>query len=429
MKLQNRKKISSLNAVFAKAIAQGIAEAPSQFFAEMLREKAQAAGTKISVSTSKFLARWLIESGTGSASWSSAEGNEPDTVILLTADDLETVANKLDEFGRVKIPDIIRDSIDDCSKDILRTLEKDWPSQKDYEATRMEAFRFNLEARWGDAFDILRMMYTISIELGGQIEKRWRRRSKKLATLRYVLLSLHARACQVTAEIICLMENGFADGAMARWRTLHEIRIVTSLIAEHGEELAEMYLAHEVVEAKRAMDKYNAFHVETGAPAVQKREIDAVQRAYANSLKRYGDQFGSEYGWAAKHLNMKKPRFVDLEKSVGHQAMQPYYRMASYNVHAGCKGITFRLSRMRNSRNILIAGASNAGFVDPATNTGQAILEVTGLLFGPKWRFSDMIELKVLISLWNRLPDSLDRAQRRLDRDHRRTVDRTKRAA
>ncbi|WP_217430933.1 DUF5677 domain-containing protein [Sphingomonas bacterium] len=52
------------------------------------------------------------------------------------------------------------------------------------------------------------------------------------------MLHLHARACQVVFEIITLMENGLADGAMARWRTLHEITVVATILAEHGEELA-----------------------------------------------------------------------------------------------------------------------------------------------------------------------------------------------
>jgi len=39
---------------------------------------------------------------------------------------------------------------------------------------------------------------------------------------------------------------------MARWRTLHEINVVITLIAEDGDELAERYLAHDIVESARA---------------------------------------------------------------------------------------------------------------------------------------------------------------------------------
>jgi Family of unknown function (DUF5677) len=71
-----------------------------------------------------------------------------------------------------------------------------------------------------------------------------------------VLLRLHARACQITEEIICLLESGFADGAMARWRTMHEITAVSSLMNRHGEDLAERYIAHQIVEARGAALQY-----------------------------------------------------------------------------------------------------------------------------------------------------------------------------
>ena len=57
-----------------------------------------------------------------------------------------------------------------------------------------------------------------------------------------VLLIRLVRACQVTDEIICLLENGFADGAMARWRTLHEIAVVAVVISQHGENLCDFDL-------------------------------------------------------------------------------------------------------------------------------------------------------------------------------------------
>jgi hypothetical protein len=66
-----------------------------------------------------------------------------------------------------------------------------------------------------------------------------------------ILIRLLVRAWQVTDEILCLLENGFADGAMARWRTLHEIHVVAAVLMRHGESITERYLAHQAVESKR----------------------------------------------------------------------------------------------------------------------------------------------------------------------------------
>jgi len=57
---------------------------------------------------------------------------------------------------------------------------------------------------------------------------------------------------------------GPADGAMARWRTLHEINVVITLIAEHGDELAERYLAHDIDESARALAVYEKTHAALG---------------------------------------------------------------------------------------------------------------------------------------------------------------------
>ena len=338
--------------------------------------------------------------------------------LSVTADELEAVIDEIDSLIHDKLPRIARKMVKSSATLILGTLDEDWAAQKAHDRGRIDEFRERLEERWGEAFDILRMIYTITIEVGNEVAKRWRRPTKKQGELRHALLHLHARACQVTNEIICLMENGLADGAMARWRTLHEIRVVAKLIGKHGNELALRYLAHEAVEAKRGMDRFMLCHEAHGYPPMTKRETKEVERNYASVLERFGDNFGSQYGWAAVHLDMRKPRFDDLEVAAGKITMRSHYQMASYNVHATTKGITFRLGLLDDSGITALAGASNAGFVDPAYNTAQALIEMTNLLFR-SGRFDELIELEILIGLLGRLPAALDSANSELERDHR----------
>lgn len=42
-------------------------------------------------------------------------------------------------------------------------------------------------------------------------------------------------------EIICLVENGFTDGAMQRWRTFSEYSVIIMFILQQGETVAEAY--------------------------------------------------------------------------------------------------------------------------------------------------------------------------------------------
>lgn len=396
---------------------------PQVFISRMIKRKIEDAGGIAPEPLVHALVDHIYNEDDSPFEWQDDHTENADLDIQIDAQDVEAVIQEINEFNKTELPGLIDSVTRDAAAIILRSLEKDWPAQKSFEEDQMKVFRYNLEGRWGEAFDVLRMMYTVACELGNEAAKRQRRsRSSKQAALRETLLRLHARACQVTAEIICLMANGFADGAIARWRTLHEITVVASVIAQHGNDLAIRYLDHEAIEAKRAMDRFIVAHEALGHSAPSKREIKKVERLYEECLRAYGDNFGSQYGWAANHLGLKKPRFDDLELAAGKVAMRPHYQMASYNVHASTKGIAFRLGLLGGGglgQPTALAGASNAGFSDPAQNTAQSLTQITGLLFGSTWRFDRMIEMRILLALRDKLPRILSRAERRLERDHR----------
>ncbi len=103
------------------------------------------------------------------------------------------------------------------------------------------------------------------------------------------------RASQVTDEIVCLLENGFADGAMARWRTVHEIGVVAAVLSLHGDSIAERYLAHQAIESKRAMDKYLACYKLLGYKPLLAREQKKIIKAYDQAIARYGKPFKSDW--------------------------------------------------------------------------------------------------------------------------------------
>lgn len=211
-----------------------------------------------------------------------------------------------------------------------------------------------------------------------------------------------------------------ADGAMARWRTLHEIVVVAELLVKHGEGLAVRYRAHEFVEAKRAMDRFVLHHEQLGYAPPSERDVVETEEDYKAVLKLYGDGFGSEYGWAAEHLKIKKPRMVDLEVASGQAAMQSYYRMASYNVHASSKGIAFRFGLLDGKgAPVMLAGAINAGFVEPARNAAFDLVHITCLLAHGTARFDRMVEWQILVQLRDGLLPKLERAHRDLERSHR----------
>ena len=52
---------------------------------------------------------------------------------------------------------------------------------------------------------------------------------------------LHGKGCATAAGILVLLRAGFADGALARWRSLYEVELIAHFIADHGLSTAERY--------------------------------------------------------------------------------------------------------------------------------------------------------------------------------------------
>lgn len=395
-------------------------QAPVTFLRIRLQELIASKLPDAPASLVEALSEHLLSGGEDPFEFDDGSDQDVETSIDISQAELDEILASTWAFVEDEMPGLSVGAIEKAAKVVLKGLYESWPEQRAWQLDVGTQFRGRLEQRWGAAFDILRMIYTVAHELGSEAQQRGRRsRAKKNLVVRQTLLHLHARACQVVAEIICLIENGFADGAMARWRTLHEIVIVAAIIAEYGDDLAIRYRAHEAVEAKRAMDRFRISHAALGFAAPSQYEIDAVERQYDEVLKLYGNRFGSEYGWAAHHLSMAKPRFIDLEQAAGKLEMRSYYVMASYNVHASPKGLAFRLGLLKGTGEpTAMVGASNVGFVEPAQNAAADLVHITALIVDPRSRLDRAIELKILILLRDQIAAKLDRAHRGVVRAH-----------
>jgi hypothetical protein len=77
---------------------------------------------------------------------------------------------------------------------------------------------------WGGAIESAKYQWFIARDIFSYIFKYHLRRSKPAK--QEALGSLVTRALLVFREIISLCEAGFPDGALARWRTLHELYVI-----------------------------------------------------------------------------------------------------------------------------------------------------------------------------------------------------------
>ncbi|MBI4732415.1 MAG: hypothetical protein HY781_09910 [Chloroflexi bacterium] len=272
---------------------------------------------------------------------------------------------------------------------LSKKLTRDWKSQSSEILRRIQKERaiFNraVSRKWGKALDKLESLISICLEMGMDFNREYRPTAVKENDFVFdALTRLQARGCQVSLEILLLLRNGFADGAHARWRTLHEIATEASLIKRYGNEVAERYLCHSVVADYKIAKKYKEHSSSIGYQPMEEHEFENVKQNCEEALKRFGKGFGkSDYGWASKALEKGdkcRITFEEIEQKAGISHMRPFVQLSHANVHSGSKGTTFRLGLPPKNRDRLLVGPSIFGLSVPAQNTAFSINLLTGLL-------------------------------------------------
>lgn len=397
---------------------------PSLLLEKRLSEKFAAAGLKVSKANTKKAALHILS---GSKVAFKIDDSDSDVSIQVTDDDIRYVVEGVERFYKKKAEGVLYDIADDTAELLYKSLSKRWADEFSAQQGDIHLFRTNLEQRWGKGLGKLRMLLTIVREWAqGNYERRRNANGGKASQFEDVMLRLHVRACQVTHEIIVLLENGLADGAMARWRTLHEIAIVAAVIVKYGDEIAERYVHYQFVESFKAIKAYERDHSGLGFKPPSKRQSEKIRKDHERVIARFGRKFGDEYGWAAHHLGIKGKEqitFARLEQEAGNAFMRSPYKMASYNVHASPKGIYFRLGNLGGTPGY-IAGASNAGLTEPAQHTAVSLFEVTMLAMGESLVLDDLVVARIIARLEHEIPQDFWKAEKRLrhdDKKHRAT--------
>lgn len=402
---------------FYKIIKSLTDQAPEILLEQIVKIKMKDAGVKAWRGGAKALTKHLIDRKAGEFHWEDyPDGGADGITIEFTKEDGQKIEKLYDDFEG-KLETTISDMLGSVIDKMLSDYQEDWQGYRRQEERYVSNFRNNLEDRWGVALDGLRLLLDLCRDEGQKYLSRLEKSKAKSSPYQRILLSrLHSRACQVTAEIITLLESGFAKGAMARWRTLHEIEVIATVIKEADNSTAQRFLDYEVVESKRAKDQYAQNHEELGYKPLSKKEMAEIEADYASVIDRYGPDFRHPYGWAAEFLKNKSPRFSDLEKLAGSARMRSHYKFASYNVHASPKSLTVRIDDFSNS-DWPIAGASNAGLQEPGQNTTLTVLRITYLLTENLRNIDNAIVMNALINLRDETIDAFATCAFQLEAD------------
>jgi hypothetical protein len=295
-----------------------------------------------------------------------------------------------------KLPELVTLSADA----ILRTLRSRARAMLRRRRKDSQGFERRTYKRWRRGIDLLEVFIAISQEAGHDFNATFRPQAcKDNDTVFDVLTRLHARACQISSEILTLLRGGYADGAHARWRTLHEVAVTALFVSEHGQDVANRYLLHEAVESYKAAIQYQKCCARLAQAPYSQEEMARFKANRDEICDHFVAGFENRYGWASKALTKTRPSFSDLEENVELDHLRPYYRMASHNVHSNPKGIAFRLGTAEVRDDVLLAGPSDAGLTDPAHSCAISLNHVNVALLKTRINMDRLVVLQIMQNL------------------------------
>lgn len=273
--------------------------------------------------------------------------------------------------------------------------------------------------RWRGAFDLLETIWVMCEEMGGNFNQHFRPEAIRTQNFTFeAMTAVHAKSLLVTAEMICLMKGGFADAALTRWRTLHELSVVAVLLSAHGPKLALRYLAHSHVQ--EAMD-------------IEPEELEADDEAQQRKAKsdfglaQFGDDLKKHYGWACELTGKKRPNFEDLENLADKSVGRTIYKRASQHIHSNHRGYDQLLGVGESEGTLLLVGQSDAGMAGPMILGSMTLVETTSVYLMMSPNLDRTIYTKVLLRMSRRLHakaralenSAAKRIQRRRDKEKR----------
>ncbi|EOW9526598.1 DUF5677 domain-containing protein [Bacillus cytotoxicus] len=199
-----------------------------------------------------------------------------------------------------------------------------------------------------------------------------------------VIMRLFAKAIVISKEINTLLKSGFSDGAMSRWRSLHECNVYfRNLTSRYGDkeftnDLICKFIDYSFVEDYQELTKYRKKDDDFKLDRI---EANNIEKDYKAVLKKYGNDFRKPYSWAKALFPSKdKIYFSDLEKNAGIDRLSIYYKQANYHIHASPNGLYNSLGNIQDERvqkHEYVFGPSNYGLSTPGQLTIISLMQIS----------------------------------------------------
>jgi hypothetical protein len=262
---------------------------------------------------------------------------------------------------------------------------------------------------WGDALDGFGSFVCGNDGVMQEISKnllKWRRGFERVRWS--TMMRLHARGCQVAREIHVLLSAGYADGALARWRTLHEICSTAAFLMKADARVSQMYNDHADVATLRSMQLVAQRDAGKKRGQIAKRSIKAQEKHVDTLCKRWGTSFRRDYGWASSTLGKDKPTYLDIEQYADQSYARVQYKLASQQVHSHILALEMKFATSTDYQNHLLTGPTNYGIAVPARYTILTLMKFTLLIATKDADIDRMVVCKCLNRFGDKVIEQFD---------------------
>jgi predicted transposase YbfD/YdcC len=289
---------------------------------------------------------------------------------------------------------------ENCEQSSLADLKDRAPKLLAIIRTKESGFASRSFERWRPSFDHLETMFEYAQELGESHGKSVSARSD--GGNNYVMTALShifPRALLVTQEVICLLKGGFPDGALARWRSLHELAVTAMYIKKHGEDTAERYLLSFYFASRRSAHQINEHSLAEESSSISEDELADLDAACSAAEALLGRKILKDKDGEWPAINPRHRTFASIEEDVDMDHWRPKYKWASTHTHANHRPADKPLGMTETRAKVQLVGSSNSGFVSPFEMTAITLAQVTSTYLSHGSNVDRVVHTNVLLSL------------------------------
>lgn len=200
-----------------------------------------------------------------------------------------------------------------------------------------------------------------------------------------VLIRSYAHCMLVMKEIVCLVKNGYPDGALARARRIYEDMMIAQYLNSHKADadfprVIERYFDDQNIRAYDGLRKYYRSMKQEDKEKEYNKKLNKIIKKYCaskNFNKKKEEILTCNYWWATNSAMS----FSTLSKCLDDEFAKLLYLRACYSIHAGAMGDVALLGRPYENGTKLYSGATYNGFSTPLQLSVSSICNLSEIVF------------------------------------------------